>query len=296
MLKPNIPPKTQAHKGQHAQSAPCPPTQQPCGQAGNASTSLAPQEPCAKPRLALVGCHGRMGRLFMQRLADAADICGIDMPLSPKKVQTACATADIVLLCVPAAAMQECLALCVPHMRAGALLADIVSVKEEPLAHMEKAWHGACVGTHPLFGPQPAPDLDLRVCLTPGARAGANDIAVLKKLFASMGARCFCSTAQEHDRAVSIIQSMNFITSLTYFAMLADRQDLKPFITPSFVRRQEAARKLLTEDGELFTGLFEANPYAHESVRQYRALLNIAAGGDIELLLHRAQRWLEQQK
>jgi prephenate dehydrogenase len=261
---------------------------------GLAQLSSSLQACTGQPRVALIGCHGRMGTLFMHRLAAGAQLCGVDLPLSAEKLHTACAQADIVLLCVPAAAMQECIALCVPHMQAGALLADIVSVKEEPLAHMEKAWQGACVGTHPLFGPQPAPDLALRVCLTPGARASQKHIDTLRQLFASMGAECFCSTAQEHDRAVSLIQSMNFITSLTYFAMLADKEELKPFITPSFLRRQEAARKLLTEDGALFTGLFEANPYAHESVRQYRSLLNIAAGGDIELLLHRAQRWLEQ--
>ena len=46
-----------------------------------------------------------------------------------------------------------------------------------------------------------------------------------------------------------------------------------------------------TEDGTMFTGLFEANPYSHEAVRQYRKMLNVAAAGDIELLCRRAQWW-----
>ena len=40
-----------------------------------------------------------------------------------------------------------------------------------------------------------------------------------------------------------------------------------------------------------FTALFEANPYSHEVVRNYRNFLNIAAGGDIDLLVRRAEAW-----
>ena len=89
------------------------------------------------------------------------------------------------------------------------------------------------------------------------------------------------------------IQNMNFITNLAYFALLAGQEDLLPFLTPSFRRRQNAARKMLTEDARLFSGLFEANPHSHEAVRQYRQMLNLAAAGDIDLLCRRAQWWWE---
>ena len=72
---------------------------------------------------------------------------------------------------------------------------------------------------------------------------------------------------------------------------LAGQEALLPYITPSFRRRLHAAEKMLTEDGTMFTGLFEANPYSHEAVRQYRKMLNVAAAGDIELLCRRAQWW-----
>ncbi|MDD6180842.1 MAG: prephenate dehydrogenase [Desulfovibrionaceae bacterium] len=245
--------------------------------------------------VAVVGSHGRMGGMLMRRLAGPGrSLHGVDLPLTPDVVRAAVADADVVLFCVPAAAMRDVVALCVPHLRPGTVLADIVSVKAQPLAVMESLWDGPCVGTHPLFGPAPAPDLELRVCITPGSRAAEAHVALVESLFTGMGARCFRASAEEHDRAVGLIQGMNFITSLAYFAMLADHDELTPFITPSFLRRQEASRKLLTEDGALFTWLFEANPYAHESVRRYRQLLNVAAGGDIELLLGRARRWLEK--
>ena len=87
------------------------------------------------------------------------------------------------------------------------------------------------------------------------------------------------------------VQNMNFITNLAYFAPgWQGRKTCCP-TSPSFRRRLHAAEKMLTEDGTMFTGLFEANPYSHEAVRQYRKMPNAAAAGDIELLCRRAQWW-----
>ena len=47
------------------------------------------------------------------------------------------------------------------------------------------------------------------------------------------------------------VRPMNFITSVAYFALLAGQEDLLPFLTPSFRRRQNAARKMLTEDARM---------------------------------------------
>ena len=56
-------------------------------------------------------------------------------------------------------------------------------------------------------------------------------------------------------------------------------------------RRHAAAQKMLTEDAPMFAGLFDANPYSQEAVRQYSKLLNIASAGDIDLLCNRAVHW-----
>jgi hypothetical protein len=48
---------------------------------------------------------------------------------------------------------------------------------------------------------------------------------------------------------------------------------------------------MITEDAELFEGLFEANPSSQDAVRSYRSILNIAAGGDINVIVERALLW-----
>ena len=66
------------------------------------------------------------------------------------------------------------------------------------------------------------------------------------------------------------------------------------YLTPSFLRRAKAARKMLTEDGEMFAGLFEANPYSQACVRQFSKILSLASAGDIDLLLNRARWWFRE--
>ena len=246
-------------------------------------------------RTLVVGACGRMGAMLCKR-ADRAGltVAGVDRPLAPESLAPACAGVDLAILCVPAAALEEVLRLVCPHLPPTAVLADITSVKEEPLRRMARAWPGAVVGTHPLFGPRPERGSDLPVAVIPGARAEEAHVLLTEGFFQRLGCRIFRCSASRHDRAMARIQSMNFITNLAYFAMLAGEEDLLPFLTPSFRRRQQAAQKTLTEDAALFAGLFEANPHSHEAVRQYRQMLNMAAAGEIDLLCHRAQWWWEE--
>lgn len=89
------------------------------------------------------------------------------------------------------------------------------------------------------------------------------------------------------------IQGLNYITSLAYFAMLSRKRNA-PFLTPSFERRKEAARTMLTSDSAMFAGIFAANPMSQEAVREFRSYLNVAAGGDIEVLAELAKGWFPE--
>ncbi len=94
---------------------------------------------------------------------------------------------------------------------------------------------------------------------------------------------------------MAVVQGLNFITSVAYFAMLSQRNDVLPFLTPSLQRRTEAARSMLTSDAALFTGIFETNPMSQDVVREYRSYLNLAAGGDVDMLAALAGRWFEER-
>jgi prephenate dehydrogenase len=234
-----------------------------------------------------------MGAMLMERFSRRADLVpvGLDLPYTDADMAEACRGARAVLLCIPAAAIAEITARLAPYMEPNAILSDITSVKERPMRDMERSWSGPVVGTHPLFGPVQAEGLELRVAITPGHGASESDIAFIEDLFQGFGCVTFRATAEEHDMAEAKIQGMNFITSAVYFAMTAEDPALLPYLTPSFLRRMNASEKQMVEDGALFTWLFEANPHSQTMVRQYRNLLSLAAAGDVDLILNKAQWW-----
>lgn len=241
----------------------------------------------------LVGDTGRMGSMLHARLSAAGlSVRGVDRPLEHEKYAL-CRDASLVLLCVPIAALSEVSARISPYLDGSQVLADIASVKMQPLAQMQAAYSGPVVGTHPLFGPDGGKHADAspRVAICPGDAARERDVQLLESIFARIGCVSFRTTAERHDEAAAFIQGLNFITSAAYFATLAEHTEFLPFLTPSFTRRMEAARNMFTHDGKLFEALFEANPAGQEAVRRYRSYLNLAAGGDISLLRERAAWW-----
>lgn len=243
-------------------------------------------------RAVIVGSRGRMGAMLLRRALDAGMAAsGTDLPFGEDALREACAGAELAVFCVPVSVLGRTLELVGPHLPPDAVVADITSVKELPMRLMERGWPGASVGTHPLFGPKSDPEADRPVAVMPGARAGERHLAMTEAFFSGLGFRVFRTTPEEHDAAMAVIQNLNFVTNLAYFAMLAGHDELEPFLTPSFRRRQEAARKMLTEDAPMFAGLFEANSHSKEAVRRYGRILNAAAAGDVDLLCRRAIQW-----
>ena len=265
--------------------------------------------------IALVGHQGRMGVMLMQHwLAAGYTVRGADcMPgsgsahdsgggslaspnlIEPEALREAVAGADAIVLCVPAKALSAVLAAIAPYLDSTQVLLDITSVKIIPMQQMEAVHHGPVVGTHPLFGPVSAPE-DRIVALTPGARAQAEHISLAQKLFTVFGCRTFCTTAEEHDRGVAFVQGLNFISSAAYFASLAHREDVLPFLTPSFRRRLEGTRKLLTEDAAMFQGFTSANPMTADAIHTFRLFLDLVEGGGLPDVVKRARWWYERQE
>lgn len=246
-------------------------------------------------RLAIIGAQGQMGGLFASHCKNLGlDVDCLDRPLLENDLEQAIPAADLVLLAVPVPAMEEILARVAPLMRQGAILADVGSVKVAPLRDMRKAWGGPIVGTHPLFGPNPPEEASIAVVPGDSAAGKAADedaCLAVEALIEKMGFRYFRTTAEEHDNAVAQIQGLNFVTTVSYLAALAKQPEIERFLTPSFQRRLEAAQKMLTQDAELFTTLFEQNPYGQDAVRRFRNFLHIAAGGDMDLLVQQASWW-----
>ncbi|MEW5772948.1 MAG: prephenate dehydrogenase/arogenate dehydrogenase family protein [Thermodesulfobacteriota bacterium] len=239
--------------------------------------------------VAIVGASGRMGQLFAARSrAAGVAVRELSRPLSDELFARQLPGADLVVLSVPADAVAGVCRLAAPRLDGRQTLADVCSVKVRPVQAMLEAYAGPVAGTHPLFGPDPGPGRN-RVALAGGR--GEEAMTLAEAWFTAMGFPCFATDPETHDRAMALVQSLNFVTTVAYLATLAEDENILDFLTPSFDRRLAAARKMLTEDSAMFSALFEANPFAQDAVRRFRTMLGIAMGGDVDLLCERAGWW-----
>ncbi len=243
-------------------------------------------------RVFIVGNKGAMGRLF-EKIISAKDVAvtGIDVPAdySDKNTKEKLYKSDMVLLCVPIHTISEVVSTIRDRVKDGCIMVDICSVKVMPIKSMLNLYEGPVVGTHPLFGPEPDTDLPLKVAMV--RARGDKEFHMVRDLFEKIGLITFECSASEHDEAMAFIQGLNFVTTLSYFAAFSENNDLLKFITPSFKRRLDAAKKMLTQDSSLFQTMFEANPYSHEAVKKFRSFLNLASAGDLDLLIQKAWWW-----
>ena len=241
----------------------------------------------------VIGAQGQMGQRFVSAfIGHGNPVTQLDHPLNMHTLAQAVPQAALVLLCVPIPAMKSVVNLVAPHLSPQTILADICSVKIGPLNIMLEATTTPVVGTHPLFGPQTNAE-ELRIAITPGRdELAASQVAAC---FRDLKFTPFMTTAQEHDQAMAYIQGLNFVTTVAYLCASPAQTGLEQFFTPSFARRMEAATKMITEDASLFTTMFEDNPHSLEAVRMFRSYLNVAAGGDLELLSQKALWWWHKQ-
>ena len=253
--------------------------------------------------ISIVGHTGKMGRMFAALWAKAGySVHGVDrvptadgaLALDAAQLAKTLAKGEVVVLCVPVTAIAETLAHVSPHLRPHQVLADITSVKTLPMAAMEQAFAGPVVGTHPLFGPTPCPE-DMRVAITPGKEASDRHCAAVEHLFTDIHCTTFCTTPEEHDRGVGFAQSLNFAVCASFFATLANQPSIEPFLTPSFKRLMEAARKHLTVDTAMFCEFTGANPQFAHVVAEYDKVL-ARTTSDLAGIAATARIWYEKKE
>lgn len=240
--------------------------------------------------MALVGADGRMGSMIAEKARAAGiEVRALEKPLSGAEVRKAVDKVDLLLISVPIQAMEEVVQFVTPFLDGRTILADLCSVKHMPVKLMTDTYQGPVVGLHPLFGPVIPEGFSPRVAVVKGR--GINEMHAVAEMVENMGFDAMLTTAEKHDKAMAYIQGLNFVTTVSYLSTIRDFEDVRDFITPSLLRRLSSSEKMITEDGSMFVQIFEANPYMQEAIRYFRSHLNVAAGGDVDLLSERACWW-----
>ncbi len=212
------------------------------------------------PTVGLFGL-GAFGRLVLRHLGPRFPVVAHDPASRDSAPPEQAAACDIVILAVPVAAMAETCAAIAPHLRPGAVVVDVGSVKIEPVRVMAETLppHVQIVGTHPLFGPQSARDgvagHKIAICPVRG-RAHLRIAAFLRRV---LRLRVILTTPEEHDREAAVVQGLTHLIA----RVLVEMEPLPSrMTTASYDRLMEAIDMVRGAPPGVLAAIETANPHA----------------------------------
>ncbi|MEJ2028543.1 MAG: prephenate dehydrogenase [Maritimibacter sp.] len=223
-----------------------------------------------KPALGLIG-FGAFARLLARHLTPFAQLSAYDsapqvcaemagLGVVPAPLDRV-AAADIVVIATPVAAIEAMTEAIVPHIRPGAVVLDVGSVKQRPARAMERYLpaHATLIATHPLFGPESAGDglagLKIALCPLRGARV-AGLAMFLRRAF---GLQVIVTTPEAHDRELAAVQGLTHLIAKALTAMeLPDSR----MTTKSFEHLMRATAMVAGDAPEVFATIERDNPFA----------------------------------
>ena len=229
-----------------------------------------------RPELGIIG-YGRCGQLaaevletdFQVMVTDVRDLAG---QAAARGVAwgdlAACASRPTVLLAVPVRTLPRVLEAIAPHLREGATVVDMASVKVEPMRWMAELLPPGVsrVGTHPLFGPESAPERNVRgqgivICEAEGYAPAARSIEVIAR---RLGLESIRLDPETHDREMARSQALVFLIAR---ALAAAGLEGSQYGTPSERRVWSALNMTAADTDELYEDILKLNPFALESTR-----------------------------
>jgi len=216
--------------------------------------------------VAVIGGRGAMGRMMGELFADLSHtvmIADVDTELTPRQ---AAAAADVVIVSVPIEQTESVIRDIGPHVRSGALLADVTSTKSAPLAAMLDATDADVLGMHPLFGPGVHSLQGQRVVLTPGR--GDEWLAWMKSMLAARGILTLETTAERHDSAMAVVQVLvHFATEVmgkTLADLKVDIDETLTFTSPIYLMEMLMTARHFGQSPDLYANIQMANPKTDE--------------------------------
>ncbi|MFT4593306.1 MAG: chorismate mutase/prephenate dehydrogenase [Phycisphaerales bacterium] len=214
-------------------------------------------------QIAIIGGNGGMGQVLQKLFEDFGHtvVCA-DLNTKITNIEAA-QHADVVVISVPIAATTEVIKEVGPHCKANALLLDVTSTKTEPLNAMLENFSGSVIGTHPLFGPSVHSLQGQRIALVCG-----RDLEEwedwLCSIFKARGLSVLVTTAQEHDRAMGIVQVLTHQTTevlgRTIEKLDVDVQKTLEFTSPIYLMELLMTARHFAQSSELYASIQMNNP------------------------------------
>ncbi|WP_371188837.1 bifunctional chorismate mutase/prephenate dehydrogenase [Thalassotalea maritima] len=218
---------------------------------------------CVQPsinKVVVVGGQGQLGAVFV----DLFERTGYRVEVLDKNdwqhARAILAGAQLVIVAVPINQTDKIIAQ-LNSLGDDCILADITSIKQQPLAAMLTAHQGPVVGLHPMFGPDVTGFIKQTIIVCHGRLA--SQYQWLLQQFQVWGANLYEVSPSDHDQAMAMVQVMRHFSTACYgYHLMQEQVDLQPLLAMSSpIYRLELAMvgRLFAQDPQLYADIIFAN-------------------------------------
>lgn len=215
-----------------------------------------------KNKIVIVGGKGKLGALF----AHYFRLSGYQVATLEKdewdQAQTILANADLVLVSVPISHTLSVLDALQPYLTESMVLADLTSVKAQPLAKMLEVHQGAVVGLHPMFGPDIA-SFAKQVTACCHGRHPERYQWLLDQI-QIWGGKIEVIDALQHDHSMTYIQALRhfstFVAGLHLSQQSVELSQLLALSSPIYRLELAMIGRLFAQDGALYADIIADKP------------------------------------
>ncbi len=223
----------------------------------------------------IVGGMGSMGQYFSQWFDDSGYKVRILDRNDWLNVGKLCHGIELAIISVPIEVTAEVAGKLGPHLPVDCVLADVTSIKEQPLNAMLEAYQGPVIGLHPLFGPTTSTMDKQIIVVTPGRNLPS--CRWLIDQFSAWGTIILQVNAQEHDEIMSIVQTVRHFATFAFGQFLCHKQiDLSrtiEFSSPIYRLELGMVGRLFAQDPSLYSEIIFASPKRLALLKDYLSSL-----------------------
>ncbi len=236
--------------------------------------------------IVIVGGEGQLGRLFGQMFTlsgyDVKNLGEHDWHRADELIDGA----GMVLVTVPIAITCELIRDKLSHLPENCILADLTSIKSEPMSAMLAAHQGPVLGMHPMFGPDVGSLAKQVVVVCHGRNQEA--YSWLLEQIEIWGARLVEAEPERHDKAMQLVQAMRHFSSFVYGLNLckeeADIDTLLQFSSPIYRLELAMVGRLFAQSPELYADIIFAQKDSMTAIgdylENYQRALELLKSGD----------------
>jgi len=178
--------------------------------------------------------------------------------------------ADLAVVSVPIPVTAKVIREIAPHVKKGAVVAEISSLKADIVeALVEAAKFGIKpLSLHPLFGPGAKKMGGQRIAVVPVVDRDV-EVELAENLFPE--AEMVVVDAEEHDRAMALILSLPHFVNMVFASVVGKEnlEALKKLAGTTFPLQLTLAESVMTEDSDLHASIQMGNKYTVQCLEKF---------------------------